>query len=442
MKCSFFLACALLSRCTVALSQQEPIQSVMSPGQAALTNDAIVKMVKAGIGEEVIVSMVNAQPANYTLTPETLIDMKSAGVPDRVVTAMVGKYSSSPQGFSGLFGGKPSGATPPAGTVSTGDPNDPITPHDSGIYLYGKNHTLIMLEETAYQGTKMGSIWGSAFTYGIKKMTMTAVIPRQHANISVPDGQIVFYFYFEDKAAGLGKGFFGAGTVSNPDQFALVKLEVIKSSRELTIGAFGAFGSSTGTEQKSMVSFKSERLKTGLYRVTTDGPLTAGEYCFLVSRFNMGAFGAGAAGANQIFDFAVNASALRLQDTLRTMGGREFEHWSASLFRRQGYAVQNTQATGDHGIDLILTRGGRTTAVLCRRWPDPVGEIILRDFYRSMMRAHVASGIVATTSTFTPSARAFVQNKPIRLIEIEELLDLGKGGLSSENVPDQQPELY
>src|ERR1035441_8688393 len=99
MKCSFFLVCALLSRCTVALSQQEPIQSVMSPGQAALTNDAIVKMVKAGRGEEVIVSMVNTQPANYTLTPETLIDMKSAGVPDRVVTAMVMRYSSSPQGL-------------------------------------------------------------------------------------------------------------------------------------------------------------------------------------------------------------------------------------------------------------------------------------------------------------------------------------------------------
>jgi len=30
-----------------------------------------------------------------------------------------------------------------------------------------------------------------------------------------------------------------------------------------------------------------------------------GEYCFLVSQMNLGAFGAGAAGAAQIFDFAV-----------------------------------------------------------------------------------------------------------------------------------------
>lgn len=301
MKQTVFLLCLVLTRYVLA---QEPVQTAVSPGQSALTNDAVVKMVKAGIGEDVIVSMVNTRPANYALTPETLIELKLAGVPDRVVTAMVAKCSP-PEGASGLFGGKPSGATPPPGTVSTGDPNDPMAPHDSGIYLYGKNHALIVLEEAAYQGAKMGSLWGSAFTYGIKKMKMKAVIPRQHANISVPDAQIVFYFYFEDKAAGLGKGFFGAGTVSNPDQFALVKLEVTKSGRELTIGEFGAFGSSTGADRKSMVSFKSERLKTGLYRVITDSPMKAGEYCFLVSRFNMGAFGAGAAGANQLFDFAV-----------------------------------------------------------------------------------------------------------------------------------------
>jgi Holliday junction resolvasome RuvABC ATP-dependent DNA helicase subunit len=135
-------------------------------------------------------------------------------------------------------------------------------------------------------------------------------------------------------------------------------------------------------------------------------------------------------------------SALRLQDTLRTMGGREFEHWSASLFRGEGYAVQITQASGDHGIDLILTRDGRTTAVQCKRWTEPVGEPILRDFYGAMMSAGVASGIVATTSTFTPSARAFVQNKPIRLIELDELLDLGKGNVSAHNEPTSRPKIF
>jgi hypothetical protein len=55
-----------------------------------------------------------------------------------------------------------------------------------------------------------------------------------------------------------------------------------------------------------MVSFKSEKLRDGLYKVVPNGPMQPGECCFLASQANMGAFGAGAAGAAQIFDFAVS----------------------------------------------------------------------------------------------------------------------------------------
>lgn len=307
MKQTFLPLCFLLIRCVLA---QEPTQAAVAPGQSALTNDAIIKMVKAGLGEDVIISMVHTQPANYTLTPEELIALKSAGVPDRIVAAMVTKYSAT--GVSTMFGGKPTGATPTAGTVSAGDANDPMASHDSGIYLYAKNrngeYTLTILEQAAYQGARTGSVVGSAFTYGLKKIKMKAVIPGPHAGTVLPNPEPVFYFYFEDKAAGLGAGVFGAGKVSNPNQFALLKLEVTKSSRETIIGEFGTLGSSSGTNQKSMVSFRSERLKPGLYKVVPNGPMKPGEYCFLASSPLFGAFGAGASGANQIFDFSVAAS--------------------------------------------------------------------------------------------------------------------------------------
>jgi len=277
--------------------------------QEALTNDAIVKMVKAGLSANVIVSMVKTQPAKYTLSPDDLIALKSAGVPDIVVGAMVERNAGAVIGSAANR--TASGATPAAGTVASGDPNDPMAPHDSGIYLYSKNrngeYNLTVLEQAAYQGSKTGGMLGSAMTYGIKKVHQKAIIPGQHASIRSSDPQPVFYFYFEDKAAGLGKGGFGAGAVSNPNQFALIKLEVTKSSRETTIAEFGAFGGSSGTNQKSMISFKSEKLKTGLYRVTPINPMEPSEYCFLVSQANMGAYGAGAAGAAQIFDFGVNS---------------------------------------------------------------------------------------------------------------------------------------
>ncbi len=144
----------------------------------------------------------------------------------------------------------------------------------------------------------------SAVTYGIKKAKEKAVIPGARAVVRTTDTSPVFYFYFDDKAAGLGKGLFG-GNVSNPNQFALIKLDVNKSNRETTIAEFGAFGASQGTSTKAMTTFKSERIRNGLYKVVPSAPLQQGEYCFLAS-FGAGAFGAGAAGAIDIFDFGVS----------------------------------------------------------------------------------------------------------------------------------------
>jgi hypothetical protein len=250
-----------------------------SPAQSALTNDSIIKMVKAGLGEDVIVSMVNSQTARYNLAPDDLIALKSAGVPDRIVTAMVKKYSAPGFSVSTMLGGKPSGATTQAGTVSAGDPNDPMAPHDSGIYLYAKNpqggHTLAILEQAAYQGSQTGGVMSYALTYGLKKMKTKAVIPGPHSGFVLSDPEPVFYFYFDEKATGLGGSMLGS-RVANPNQFALIKLDVTKSSRETIIGELGTLGTSSGTHQKSMVGFKSERLKPGLYKVTPDGPMKPG----------------------------------------------------------------------------------------------------------------------------------------------------------------------
>jgi hypothetical protein len=100
------------------------------------------------------------------------------------------------------------------------------------------------------------------------------------------------------------------GSLSNPNQFALLKLEVNKNNRETTVGQFSALGSSSGSDSRSMIAFKSERIRTGLYKVTVDS-LKAGEYCFLASGNTMvatpmGAYGAGASSPADIFDFGVS----------------------------------------------------------------------------------------------------------------------------------------
>src|SRR5690242_9925013 len=61
--------------------------------QQTLNNDGVVKMVKAGLSEDVIVAAVTSSPGTYDTSADALVALKSAGVGDKVVTAIVSKSS-------------------------------------------------------------------------------------------------------------------------------------------------------------------------------------------------------------------------------------------------------------------------------------------------------------------------------------------------------------
>ncbi len=61
--------------------------------QESLTNDSVVKMVKAGLSEPLIVSMIQKQPGKYSLTTDDLVNLKGQGVSDKVLAAMLAKDS-------------------------------------------------------------------------------------------------------------------------------------------------------------------------------------------------------------------------------------------------------------------------------------------------------------------------------------------------------------
>jgi hypothetical protein len=78
--------------------------------QEQITNEGVIKMVKAGLAEAVIIQAVQQQPAKFSVSPDDLISLKSAGVPDNVISAMLLKAKS---------GSVPPEATPPASTQGT-----------------------------------------------------------------------------------------------------------------------------------------------------------------------------------------------------------------------------------------------------------------------------------------------------------------------------------
>lgn len=103
------------------------------------------------------------------------------------------------------------------------------------------------------------------------------------------------------------------------------------------------------------------------------------------------------------------------------MSGFEFERFMASFFRKKGYTVERTRATGDQGVDLLLNTGDKRVAVQLKRWKGPVNNKAVQAIFAGVAHYQANEGWVITTSVFTKSARELATSTRIRLIEGREL---------------------
>ena len=93
-----------------------------------LTNEAVATMVKAGLGDDVIVGKIRLSQAQYDLTTNGLLRLKADGVSDAVIKAMI----------EASAGGEAPGLKPAqAGVV----PPDPARSEEAAIALYKQGRT-------------------------------------------------------------------------------------------------------------------------------------------------------------------------------------------------------------------------------------------------------------------------------------------------------------
>jgi hypothetical protein len=60
-------------------------------GEELLNNDGVIKMVRAGISDEIILALIKSQPGHYELTPDKIIDLNRAHVSDKIILTIIGK---------------------------------------------------------------------------------------------------------------------------------------------------------------------------------------------------------------------------------------------------------------------------------------------------------------------------------------------------------------
>jgi hypothetical protein len=63
--------------------------------QPPLTNESVVKLVKAGFKEKTIIAIINNRPSVFNLDPEQLIQLKRQGVSENVILAMLSSHDST-----------------------------------------------------------------------------------------------------------------------------------------------------------------------------------------------------------------------------------------------------------------------------------------------------------------------------------------------------------
>jgi Holliday junction resolvasome RuvABC ATP-dependent DNA helicase subunit len=115
---------------------------------------------------------------------------------------------------------------------------------------------------------------------------------------------------------------------------------------------------------------------------------------------------------------------LDLASKVQHMDALEFEEFVGEIFREMGYAVETTAKSGDHGIDLLIRKKDKLIAVQCKHWDAPVGEPVIREFLGSLAGTGANSGYLVTSSTFTSSAYSFAQDKTLKLIDLDALIEL------------------
>ncbi len=182
------------------------------------------------------------------------------------------------------------------------DPNDPLAPHEAGIYFIDQTGGAHMkeLDPAPYSGPQpkvgRGGGFGAAFGGGFGKMKWASVIYGGKAHLRLTDKHPTFYFYFVTPGGNPAGGSYAFQNASSPNEFVLAKLESKKNARELP----GSGGTASAVPAKDVVEFSYEKVGTGIYKVQTKADFVPGEYGFLYGGV------LSAMGGSGLFDFGVD----------------------------------------------------------------------------------------------------------------------------------------
>jgi hypothetical protein len=261
-----------------------------------ITTVEIIKMLQNKIDEDVIITKVRKAHSPLDLSTDEMVELKKAGASPGLLKTLIDP--DAPR-----YEGKSEGVE----TAVSAEPDNPLSPHAAGIYLYElveNKPKMTRIDPSSYK-LRQGSMIGAGFGVPIKQQ---AVLRGQSAKSETPNRKPTFYFYFDKLASGLGDA---PGQVSSPDAFTLGVFEVLKkeNERRMVIGNYNVYsGGESGVESKFIRDLDFEKVSPGVFKIVPKDDLRNGEYGFYTpGNMPETAFGTFSTGG-KLFDFRVNGS--------------------------------------------------------------------------------------------------------------------------------------
>lgn len=232
--------------------------------QEMMTNDSVVKLIKAGLSEDLIVTTVNSSPGKYDTSTNALIALKKAGAGDKVIAAIILKASGSTA--APAANSDPAAATPaqaPAVTLAQGG----LPPGVDSIGVYYHDSASNTWQEVPAEVVNFKSE-GALKHYasaGVLKGEKIALVGGNRSSLSVKLPASFILYVPEGRA---------------PGEYQLIRMHVNADSREFR-AANGGIVHDAGGALRDVIDYSPKKIAPRVYLIEMGEDYENGEYGFL-----------------------------------------------------------------------------------------------------------------------------------------------------------------
>lgn len=247
--------------------ESRPAAPAAADGRKLMDNDAVIRMSRAGISDDLILETMDGQRGNYATDADAIVALKQAGVSERVISRMVGK-STSPE------------------ITTEGRPISLAEVDEIGVYYKDRQGKWQPLQQERLR-FQSGGFLKSTISQGIIKQDNNGHIESRESHLVLTKPVEILVYMPEG---------------ITPEEYELVRLRQNSKSREFRESTGGVFHSSTGA-QRDEISL--EPRKTGLrtFQFTLGNETKIGEFGVLPP----GVAGMrNAASTSKIYTFAIS----------------------------------------------------------------------------------------------------------------------------------------